>query len=167
MECLNDDLEQQGGSSNISRSHLQHYIIQNDLVQLRDTVRILLAEDVYINQKVIVSFLNKLGFNNVTIVENGQQCLDILVQKDFDIVLLDIRMPVMSGDIVLQEISKHYTNVSSQRRKPYFIAITAYCLKEDKEKYLAMGFNDYIPKPVNIHVLETIMNNFVQHLLND
>ena len=166
IECLNNESGQKG-SSNSSRSHLQHYIIQNDLVQLRDTVRILLAEDVYINQKVIVSFLNKLGFNNVTIVENGQQCLDTLLQKDFDLVLLDIRMPVMSGDIVLQEINKHYSNSLLLRRKPYFIAITAYCLKEDKEKYLAMGFNDYIPKPVNIHVLETIMNNFVQHLLND
>lgn len=166
IESLQSDCASDMQHGSPSNKVLQHYIIKNDLVQLRDTVRILLAEDVYINQKVIVSFLQKLGFSNVTVVENGQQCLDTLEKSDFDVVLLDIRMPVMSGDIVLQKINVKYS-FNSHRRKPYMIAITAYCLKEDKEKYLAMGFDNYIPKPVNINVLETIMNNFVQHLLND
>lgn len=131
---------------------------------------ILLAEDVYINQKVILGFLNKLGYTNVSVAENGKQVLDIMKTKTFDIILLDIKMPILDGVGVLKTLRQHYyySNHSPINKKqnfmnktiPYIIAITAYCLKEDKEKYINMGFDDYLPKPIQMHELENCLNSY-------
>lgn len=144
---------------------LDKYISQNNLSELRENVRILLAEDVYINQKVVVSFLNKLGFTNIHIVDNGQRCLDVAKKNPYDIILLDIRMPVMNGEVVLQELLKYYAihNIP----KPYIVAVTAYCLREDREKYLTMGFHDYIPKPITISDLKRCLNTYIETLLKN
>jgi signal transduction histidine kinase/DNA-binding response OmpR family regulator len=152
-----------------SNSHIDNYIRQNNLDQLKNDIRILLAEDVYINQKVIVSYLNKMGFNNIQIVENGQQCLDLIKIQDFDIVLLDIRMPVMNGEKTLVAIKEFYKNQKKQKYKkiPYIIAITAYCLSEDRQRYINMGFDDYIPKPVSYVDLNKCINTFIKILLRD
>jgi CheY-like chemotaxis protein len=123
----------------------------------------MLAEDVYINQKVVISFLNKLGYDNVQVVDNGQQCLDVAKNNNFDVILLDIRMPLMNGDVVLQELHKHYNKINQP--KPYIVAVTAYCLREDKQKYLNMGFDYYIPKPITINDLKKCLDNFVEDTL--
>jgi CheY-like chemotaxis protein len=144
---------------------LENYIIKNDVSFVKENVRILLAEDVYINQRVIVSFLNKLGYNNIQLVENGQQCLDYIKSNTFDIVLLDIRMPVYTGDIVLQKVHEYCK--SKNKAVPYMVAVTAYCLREDKDKYLNMGFKGYIPKPVSLSVLNKCMEEFLESILTD
>ena len=142
---------------------IDNYIDQNNLSELKSNVRILLAEDVYINQKVVISFLNKLGYDNIQVVENGQQCLDTVINNQFDVILLDIRMPVMNGEVVLQELNKRYASTS--QRKPYIVAVTAYCLREDKEKYLNMGFDDYIPKPITVNDLKNCLDKFIKSIL--
>lgn len=147
------------------KESLNNYIANNEIFDLRDNIRILLAEDVYINRRVIVSFLKKIGFSNIQVVENGQQCLDYVQSKEYDIILLDIRMPIITGDVVLQTIQQHYK--SSNKKLPYIVAVTAYCLREDKDKYLSMGFNDYIPKPVSVSDLTRCMERFTQSLLHD
>lgn len=149
-----------------TKQSLQCYIDNNELVTLRDNIRILLAEDVYINQRVVVSFLNKLGFNNIQVVENGQQCLDYVFANKYDIILLDIRMPLLNGEVVLKRIQEHFSNIPEQNI-PYIVAVTAYCLREDKMKYLNMGFDDYIPKPVSLKDLNRCMNHFIEGLLHD
>jgi hypothetical protein len=136
------------------------------LDKLKDDIRILLAEDVYINHRVITSFLNKMGFNNIQIVENGQQCFDLIKEQDFDIILLDIRMPIMNGEKALKLI-KNYYNIETSKKIPYIIAITAYCLSDDKEKYISLGFDDYIPKPVSYMDLNKCIDNFIKILLRD
>jgi signal transduction histidine kinase/DNA-binding response OmpR family regulator len=140
---------------------LDKYLIQNDLSELKSNVRILLAEDVYINQKVVVSFLNKIGYDNIQVVDNGQQCVDMAINNPFDVILLDIRMPIKNGEVVLQELNKFYCNTT----RPYIIAVTAYCLREDKERYLNMGFDDYIPKPITIDELSKCLNKFIETIL--
>lgn len=140
---------------------LDKYLIQNDLSELKCNVRILLAEDVYINQKVVVSFLNKIGYDNIQVVDNGQQCIDMVVNNPFDVILLDIRMPIKNGEVVLQELNNFYCD----KRRPYIIAVTAYCLREDKERYLNMGFDDYIPKPITIDELSRCLNKFIETIL--
>jgi CheY-like chemotaxis protein len=142
---------------------LDKYLIQNDLSELKSNIRILLAEDVYINQKVVVSFLNKIGYDNINVVDNGQQCIDVAINNDFDIILLDIRMPIKNGEVVLQELNNFYSN--SSKIRPYIIAVTAYCLREDKERYLNMGFDDYIPKPITIDELSKCINKFIETIL--
>lgn len=142
---------------------IDKYIDQNNFLELKSNVRIMLAEDVYINQKVVISFLNKLGYDNVQVVDNGQQCLDVAKNNNFDVILLDIRMPLMNGDVVLQELHKHYNKINQP--KPYIVAVTAYCLREDKQKYLNMGFDYYIPKPITINDLKKCLDNFVEDTL--
>jgi signal transduction histidine kinase/DNA-binding response OmpR family regulator len=149
-----------------SSNNVNSYMKENEISSLKDNIRILLAEDVYVNQRVIVSFLNKIGYTNVTVVENGKQCLDLTTNQDFDIILLDIRMPVMDGDVVLKHL-REYFNVHKDKRMPYTVAVTAYCLREDKDKYLSLGFDDYIPKPVSIAELTKCFNSFIESLLQN
>lgn len=148
-----------------------------DVRVFKANVRVLLVEDVYINQKVVVNFLNKLGYQHVDVVDNGEQCLIQLTQHEYDVILLDIRLPIVNGENVLQYIIDYYSNVRQldsptqyqlfNFRKPYIIAVTAYCLKEDKEKYIQMGFDDYIPKPININELTRCMDTFLRQLVRE
>jgi signal transduction histidine kinase/CheY-like chemotaxis protein len=144
---------------------LDTYIDINNLSGLKDNVRILIAEDVYINQKVVVCYLNKLGFSNIEVVDDGKKCLDLALQKIYDIIILDIKMPIMTGDVVLKELLEQYK--LKEKTKPYIIAITAYCLREDREKYLLMGFDDYIPKPICIGDLKKSLNTYIECLLKN
>lgn len=136
--------------------------------QLKDNIKILIAEDVHINQKVIVSFLKKIGYTNTEVVQNGKECFDLVKSIDYDIILLDIKMPIMDGDVVLKEIRKLYSEKENIHRKiPFIVAVTAYCLREDKEKYLNMGFDYYIAKPVTIVELRKCINIFLEQTLKN
>lgn len=139
-----------------------------DFAETKANIRIIVAEDDYINQRVVVSFLQKMGYQNIYVVENGRQCLDSLYKNDnciplFDVILLDIRMPVLNGELVIKEIHKRCNDTNI--KKPYVVAVTAYGMKEDKEKYLKMGFDDYIAKPVTNAQLVSCMNRFVEKIV--
>lgn len=151
---------------NHNHNSLENYIHDNNLSELKNNVRILIAEDVYINQRVVVSFLNKMGFDNIKLVENGQMCIDEIYNNNYDIILLDIRMPIKSGETVLNELNEYFNN-NKNKRKPYIVAVTAYSMKEDKDKYLNMGFDDYISKPISNKLLEKCMNKFIEKLLKE
>lgn len=124
---------------------------------------ILIAEDSEVNQKVLMSFLKKLNYTNIEIVENGQKCLDLVFKKDYAIIFLDIKMPIMNGDIALQKILEYY-KMNPNKHKPFIIAVTAYSLKHDKDKYLKMGFDDFIAKPITIPELKRSLNNAIKFL---
>jgi CheY-like chemotaxis protein len=157
-------------SKQINNSMCQSITMDFD-VDLKETIDILLVEDIIINQRVVTRFLNKLGFNNIDIFQDGKGCLEQLTQKHYDIIFLDIRMPVMNGESVCKYILDYYNNEKSDdykfknMRKPYIIAVTAYSQREDREKYLNMGFNDYISKPINIIQLEKSMKTFMKSML--
>ena len=118
--------------------------------------------------------LNKLGFNKIDIVSDGKTCLEMMANKHYDILLLDIRMPNMNGETVCKYILDYYNNDLQQipfklknMRKPYLVAVTAYSQKEDRDKYIHMGFNDYVSKPINIIHLEKSMKIFIKSLLSN
>jgi signal transduction histidine kinase/two-component SAPR family response regulator len=139
---------------------------------IKENIKILLAEDVTINQKVIINFLNKIGMHDITLVENGKECLESLTQTKYDIILLDIRMPIINGENVIKYINDYFDGKESaykflNNKKPITVAVTSYCLKEDKQKYLDMGFDDYLPKPININDLNTCMHNCIEKLLKN
>ena len=147
--------------------------LQNININYKQDIRILLVEDILINQKVVISFLNKMGFKNIDIADDGVKCLEKMSINKYDIILLDIRMPLMDGVSVIKYIIEYYTIRKSfkykllNNRKPYIIAVTAYCLKEDIEKYINMGFDNYIPKPININDLNKCMNICIENLLQN
>ncbi|MBH8560784.1 PAS domain S-box protein [Nostoc sp. CENA67] len=114
----------------------------------RVPLRILLAEDTAMNQKVALLMLRKIGYQ-ADVAANGLEVLQALQQKPYDIVLMDVNMPVMDGLEASRRICQEW-EVSS---RPYIIAMTANAMRGDREACLAAGMNDYISKPVQIKEL--------------
>ncbi len=114
----------------------------------RHPLRILLAEDNPINQKVAIHILKRLGYN-IDIANNGIEALESLERQDYDVILMDIQMPEMDGDEATHKIR---TDIPKEKQ-PYIIAMTAHALEGDREKYLSLGMNNYVGKPVKIDEL--------------
>jgi CheY-like chemotaxis protein len=120
-------------------------------------LRILFAEDNPINTNFGTVLLRKLG-HDVIAVENGRECLDALNQGRFDLVLMDIQMPVMNGEEALLEIRKKERETIGHLP---VIALTAYAMRGDKERFMKEGFDGYISKPLAIHELVSEMKRVV------
>ncbi|MEV6319052.1 response regulator [Streptomyces sp. NPDC051776] len=107
-------------------------------------LRILLAEDNLVNQELIVRMLRKIGHTADT-VENGAQALESLRHKPYDVVLMDVQMPVMDGLDASRRIHRSLTVAD----RPYIIALTANAMSEDRDACLAAGMDDYLRKPLH------------------
>ncbi len=122
--------------------------------------RLLLADDDEVNRTLMLIYLSKLGYQCDT-VENGQEVLQNLTKQDFDLVLMDINMPVMSG----LQASTLIRDISSSVRNHQIpvIAMTASNLKGDKEECLRHGMNDFMSKPVDFNTLAEILDKWLTH----
>jgi CheY-like chemotaxis protein len=111
---------------------------------ITDEPKILLEEDYKHSQIIVTRLLKKNGFTMVVVVENGQEAVDQVKQQKFDLILMDMQMPVMNGFEATERIRKipEYKNIP-------IIALTAFAMKGDKEKCLEAGATDYIPKPID------------------
>jgi PAS domain S-box-containing protein len=107
-------------------------------------LRVLLTDDNAINRQVIKLFLAPQGLDIVE-ATNGKEALDKIATQDFDIVLLDVHMPVMDGKEAIQRIR----NANQAWSAIPVIALTADAMSGDREKYLALGMTDYVSKPVD------------------
>lgn len=114
-----------------------------------ENANVLLVEDNLINQKIVVLSLKKL-VKNIEIANNGKEALDRFGTSRFDLILMDIQMPIMNGIVATKKIREIESN--SNFHIP-IIAITANALLGDKEECLAAGMDDYISKPFQIEVL--------------
>ncbi|SFL57848.1 two-component system, NarL family, sensor histidine kinase EvgS [Desulfomicrobium norvegicum] len=112
--------------------------------------RVLLVEDDPSNRIPTQKLLEKAG-HEVALAENGRQALELLAENDFDCVLMDIQMPVMDG-IEAARIIRESVVLGPKRNIP-IIALTAYAMEGDREKFLAAGMNGYVAKPVEIDSL--------------
>lgn len=119
---------------------------------------ILLVEDNIINQKVASRILQKLG-HQPDLANNGQEALDKLRQKNYEIVLMDVQMPVMDGVTAAIAIREQW----AEAKRPWIIAMTAHALEGDREHYLANGMDDYLSKPVRIEALVEILHRYQDH----
>ncbi|WP_052813119.1 ATP-binding protein [Desulfonatronum thioautotrophicum] len=122
-------------------------------------LNILLAEDDPLNQLFMRSILKKLG-HAVTLANNGQEALDFLKQSDFDCILMDIQMPVMTGDEATKAI-RESSSLGYKRTIP-IIAVTAHTQPGDRERFLAVGMDDYLGKPVGVDNLEKVLERNVR-----
>jgi CheY-like chemotaxis protein len=102
--------------------------------------------------------LAKLEFDAV-LAENGSDALAALEQGTFDLVLMDIQMPVMNGEEALREIRTQ--ELATSRHQPV-IALTAYSLRHDRERFLLEGFDGYVSKPMVIEELMGEMKRVMQ-----
>ena len=125
--------------------------LENFVLGLKCPLKILLAEDNKVNQQVVSLMLNRLGYDAV-IAANGLEALQILEQECFDLILMDVQMPVMNGlEATKKIIGKH----GGQR--PQIIALTANATREDKAICLASGMDDYMVKPLRRDRLATVI----------
>lgn len=117
---------------------------------------VLIVEDEIINQQILQAILHKLGHIS-TVAENGKKALQILKEKSFDIVLMDVQMPELDG-IQTTQIIRNRREYEEIKDIP-IIALTAYAMAGDKDKCLACGMNSYLPKPVDVKTLEVSLKN--------
>jgi CheY-like chemotaxis protein len=116
-------------------------------------LRILLAEDNIVNQKVMYRMLKKLGYR-AEVAANGLEVLEALKHSRYDVILMDVQMPMMDGLEATRFIRQAWPD------GPKIIAITAYALKGDKEKCLEAGMDGYISKPVKMVELRTVLEPY-------
>lgn len=116
-------------------------------------LRILVAEDNLINQKLIGRVLNKLGYE-VKMVLNGLETLDVLNKEQFDVVFMDVQMPEMDGLEATRQIR------AQNSIQPVIIAMTANVIQGDREACLEAGMDDYVSKPVILEVLVSTLEKW-------
>ncbi len=124
----------------------------------RRAARILLAEDNITNQQVALGLLRRLGFHAETVF-NGKEALHALEQRDYDLVLMDVQMPVMDGLEATRRIRDPRSNVRNHAIP--IIAMTAHVMQGDREKCLHAGMDDYIAKPIDPKILTDILDRFL------
>lgn len=129
--------------------------------EIKNNFKILLAEDNSTNQKVTVLMLEKLGYVNIDVAFNGIEALTKVDKKDYDLLILDIKMPYLSGFQVAETVKKR------KQKIPLMMAITANALEGDKEKCYEAGMNSYLSKPINKTELETMMEILLKKYLEN
>jgi len=121
-------------------------------------MRILLAEDVMVNQKFALLALERMGYR-ADVVANGQEALDAIERQPYDLVLMDINMPVMDGYEASRQIHDHWKNGKRpfDILRPWIVAMTANALQGDRELAIEAGADDYISKPVYLNELQMVL----------
>jgi CheY-like chemotaxis protein len=114
----------------------------------RPALRILLAEDNAVNQKLALRLLAQLGYR-ADVAGNGLEVIAALERQSYDIVLMDVQMPELDGLEATRRIRAQWT----PPRGPRIIAMTANAMQGDREDCLAAGMDDYISKPIRVHDL--------------
>jgi len=123
------------------------------------SLAILLVEDNYISQKVARTSLERDGYNNIDIAENGRVAVKNIQEKEYDIILMDIRMPVMDGLEATEKIREFEKN-NANRHPVYIVAFTAYAVEGDRERFLEAGMDDYIAKPFQPEELIRVIQKY-------
>lgn len=115
-----------------------------EVKQKKDEVKLLLAEDYKHSQIIVTRLLKKNNFENVVVVENGEEAYNAARKDKFDLILMDMQMPIMNGFEATEKIRQ----LPEYKDTP-IIALTAFAMKGDREKCLDAGATDYIPKPID------------------
>ncbi len=117
-------------------------------------LRILLVEDNYLNQKLILINLNKLGFA-IDIANNGKEAVDKVSSKNYDLVIMDLMMPVMDGLEATRIIRSNENGTSNHIP---IIGLTANTFDADREKCLNTGMDEYMAKPFDLLLFQSLIS---------
>ena len=122
--------------------------------------KILIAEDNQVNQELLKALLDIRGNIEYEIVENGKEAIKLFKKDNFDLVFMDIFMPIMNGDEAVKKILE-YEKENNLTHTP-IIALTANALSGDKEKFLEEGFDGYISKPIKNEELDGVLAKYLK-----
>jgi hypothetical protein len=129
---------------------------------LFENLRVLIAEDNHLSQKVIQGMLNKLGINAM-IVSNGREVVEEVSRREYDIVLMDCDMPFMDGYAATQAI-REWEKITNRTPVP-ILALTAHILEEHQERSAKAGMNEHLFKPIELFELKEAILRWTQHPL--
>lgn len=131
-----------------------------DEVGVKNTkLLVLLVEDNPVNQKLVERYLLKLG-HQIDIADNGEIGLEFLAQKKYDVILMDIEMPVLNGIETTKKIVEIYSD-----NRPVIIAVTASILSAYKEICIQAGMDDYMEKPVSGEQLKVMFEKWSDKII--
>jgi CheY-like chemotaxis protein len=111
-------------------------------------LRILLAEDNVVNQKLALRLLQQMGYR-ADLAANGVEAIECIERQTYDVVLMDVQMPEMDGLEAARRITAKYAS----NRRPRIVAMTANAMQGDREECLAAGMDDYVTKPIRVGAL--------------
>ncbi|MFZ9736428.1 MAG: response regulator [Prochlorotrichaceae cyanobacterium] len=123
------------------------------------SLSILIAEDVQVNQMVAVAILERLGYT-ADVVENGTKAVEAFQRQPYQLILMDICMPETDGLNATRQIR----NITASETHPWIIALTAHAILGDREKCLAAGMNDYVTKPISVKTIAAAIDRYQQAL---
>lgn len=121
----------------------------------QNRVRVLVADDNHINQKVVASLLENMG-HRADVVASGKEALEAFILVPYDVVLMDVQLAEMDGVETCRRIR---ILANETGRRTFVVAVTAHAMKGDREKYLGAGFDGYVSKPVNPHELKAVIDS--------
>jgi len=117
-------------------------------------LRILFAEDKIVNQKVVKIMINGMG-HDLVIAKDGRQAVELFEPGKFDLILMDIQMPVLDGIAATRELRAKYESL------PPIVGLSANAFEGDREKYIGEGLDDYLTKPINANQLEELISGIL------
>jgi len=120
----------------------------------RHPLRILLAEDNVVNQKLAMRILQQMGYR-ADLASNGLEAVQSVERQTYDVILMDVQMPEMDG----LEATRRITAKWSAEARPRIVAMTANAMQGDREMCLAAGMDDYVTKPIRVDQLVAALNN--------
>lgn len=121
--------------------------------------RVLIVDDEPDNLKLLETLFNHFKAQ-VTIAINGLECMKLLAETRFDLILLDIQMPFASGETILQQIRAHHDPL---KRAIPVIAVTAHAMVGDRERFLTLGFDNYVSKPIDVQEVLALAQTYIAH----
>jgi two-component system sensor histidine kinase/response regulator len=124
-------------------------------MKAQQRIRVLVADDNHINQKVVASLLENMG-HRADVVASGMEALEAFILVPYDVVLMDLQMAEMDGIEACRRIRKLADETG---RCTFVVAVTAHAMKGDREKYLAAGFDGYVSKPINPQELKDVIDS--------
>jgi CheY-like chemotaxis protein len=119
----------------------------------RHPLRILLAEDNVVNQKLAMRLLQQMGYR-ADLASNGIEAVESVARQTYDVVLMDVQMPELDG----LEAARRITALWKPGERPRIVAMTANAMQGDREECLAAGMDDYLTKPIRVERLVEALN---------
>ena len=118
-------------------------------------LRILVAEDNPVNQALALAILRKMGYR-ADVAADGQEAIDALERQPYDLILMDVQMPVMDGLEATRRIQEQY----NEDERPHIVALTANVMAGDRDACMAAGMDDFLSKPIRLEEVRAVVEKY-------